>query len=221
MLVKIIFLLVCTFGLVLGLTVITGAQQLGGATKKTQKINAAVLQQLPFADKQDFEDAQRGFIAPLPDQGVIRNQEGQPVWDLSGFSFIKEGAAAPETVNPSLWRQSQLLTYAGLFQVIDRVYQVRGADASNINFIEGDTGIIVVDPLISAETARAALNLYYQHRPQKPVVAVIYTHSHVDHYGGVKGVVSEDDVKAGKVKIIAPEGFLKAALDENVMAGTP
>ena len=183
-------------------------------------INAAVLQQLPFADKQDFEDARRGFIAPLPDSGVIRNKEGKPVWDLSGFSFIKEGAAAPETVNPSLWRQSQLLTYAGLFQVTDRVYQVRGADASNINFIEGDTGIIVVDPLISAECARAALNLYYQHRPQKPVVAVIYSHSHVDHYGGVKGVVSEDDVKAGKVKIIAPEGFLKAALDENVMAGT-
>ena len=139
---------------------------------------------------------------------------------MSSFSFIKEDAAAPETVNPSLWRQSQLLMSAGLFQVTDRVYQVRGADASNINFIEGDTGIIVVDPLISAETARAALNLYYQHRPRKPVMAVIYTHSHVDHYGGVKGVVSEDDVKAGKVKIIAPEGFLKAALDENVMAGT-
>jgi alkyl sulfatase BDS1-like metallo-beta-lactamase superfamily hydrolase len=207
-------------GLVLGLAMAVGAQQGGGADTATKKINAAVLHQLPFADKQDFEDARRGLIAPLPDNGVIRDKEGKPVWDLSGFSFIKEEAAAPETVNPSLWRQSQLLMYTGLFQVTDRVYQVRGADASNINFIEGDTGIIVVDPLISAETARAALNLYYQHRPQKQVVAVIYSHSHVDHYGGVKGVVSEDDVKAGKVKIIAPEGFLKAALDENVMAGT-
>ncbi|MGD0827918.1 MAG: alkyl sulfatase dimerization domain-containing protein [Desulfobaccales bacterium] len=183
-------------------------------------INDAVLQQLPFANKRDFEDARRGFIAPLPDNGVIRNQEGKPVWDLSGFSFIKEDAAAPETVNPSLWRQSQLLNYAGLFQVTDRVYQVRGADASNIEFIEGDTGIIMVDPLISAECARAALNLFYQHRPRKPVVAVIYSHSHLDHFGGVKGVISEDDVKAGKIKVIAPEGFLKAALDENVMAGT-
>ncbi len=191
----------------------------GGATAATQKINAAVLQQLPFANQQDFEDARRGFIAPLPDNGVIRDQEGNPVWDMSGFSFIQEGAAAPETVNPSLWRQSQLLTYAGLFQVVDRVYQVRGADASNIEFIEGDTGIIVVDPLISMECARTALELYYQHRPKKPVVAVIYTHSHLDHYGGVKGVVSTDDVKTGKVKIIAPDGFMKAAVDENVMAG--
>ncbi len=141
--------------------------KIGGATTDTQKINAAVLQRLPFANQQDFEDARRGFIAPLPDNGVIRNQEGKPVWDMGGFSFIREDAAAPETVNPSLWRQSQLLMYAGLFQVADRVYQVRGADASNIEFIEGDTGIIVVDPLISVECARAALNLYYQHRPQK------------------------------------------------------
>jgi alkyl sulfatase BDS1-like metallo-beta-lactamase superfamily hydrolase len=211
-------LMVTVLSLVVGLAV-AGAQQPGSASASTKKNNAELLPQLPFADKHDFEDAKRGFIAPLPDNGVIRDKNGKPVWDLSSFSFIKEGAAAPETVNPSLWRQSQLLTYAGLFQVTDRVYQVRGADASNINFIEGDTGIIVVDPLISAETAKAALDLYYQHRPKKPVLAVIYSHSHVDHYGGVKGVVSEDDVKAGKVKIIAPEGFLKAALDENVMAG--
>jgi len=206
--------------LVLGLALAAGAQPGGDAADSTKKINAALLQQLPFADRQDFEDARRGFIAPLPDGGVIRTKEGKPVWDLSSFSFIKEGATAPDTVNPSLWRQSQLLMYAGLFQVSDRVYQVRGADASNITFIEGDTGLIVVDPLISVETARAALELYYQHRPKKPVAAVIYTHSHVDHYGGVKGVVSEEEIKAGRVKIIAPEGFLKAALDENVMAGT-
>lgn len=190
------------------------------AAPSTQKLNTGVLQQLPFADQQDFEDARRGFIAPLPEGGVIRAKEGKPVWDLSSFSFIQEEAAAPETVNPSLWRQSQLLTHAGLFKVIDRVYQVRGADASNITFIEGDTGLIVVDPLISVECARTALDLYDRHRPKRPVVAVIYTHSHLDHYGGVKGVVSEDDVKAGTVKIIAPDGFLKAAIDENVMAGT-
>ena len=213
-------LLVCGFGLVLGLAAVAGAQLNGEASGTTKKINAGILQQLPLTDKQDFDDARRGFIAPLPDGGVIRDKDGKTVWDINAFSFIKEGAPAPDIVNPSLWRQSQLLTYAGLFKVTDRVYQVRGADASNINFIEGDTGIIVVDPLISVECARAALDLYYQHRPKKPVVAAIYSHSHTDHYGGVKGVVSEDDVKAGKVKIIAPDGFMKAAVDENVMAGT-
>ena len=214
-----LILMLAVLGLGMGLTVIAGAQPGGEAAGPTKKHNAAVLQQLPFADKQDFEDARGGFIAPLPNGGVIRDQKGQPVWDLSELSFIKPETAAPDTVNPSLWRQSQLLMHTGLFKVIDRIYQVRGADLSNITFIEGDTGIIVVDPLISVETARAALELYYQHRPQKPVVAVIYTHSHVDHFGGVKGVVSEAEVKAGKVKIIAPDGFLKAATDENVMAG--
>ena len=213
-------LMVGVLGLAPCLAMAAWAQTGGAASGTTKKINAGVLQQLPFTDRQDFEDARRGFIAPLPDGGVIRDKDGKPVWDLTSFSFIKEGAPAPDPVNPSLWRQSQLLTYAGLFKVIDRVYQVRGADASNINFIEGDTGIIVVDPLISVECARAALDLYYQHRPKKPVVAVIYSHSHTDHYGGVKGVVSEDDVKAGKVKVIAPDGFMKAAVDENVMAGT-
>ncbi len=207
-------------GLLLGLVVAAGAQEPGGASASTKKLNAGVLRQLPFPDRQDFEDARRGFMAPLPDGGAIRDKGGKPVWNLGDFAFIKEDEAAPETVNPSLWRQSQLLTHAGLFKVIDRVYQVRGADASNITFIEGDTGIIVVDPLISVECARAALDLYYQHRPKKPVAAVIYTHSHVDHFGGVKGVVSGEDVNAGKVKIIAPDGFIKAAVDENVMAGT-
>jgi alkyl sulfatase BDS1-like metallo-beta-lactamase superfamily hydrolase len=204
----------------LGLAWAAAPDQGGGVSPATKKNNADFLEKLPLADKQDFEDAKRGFIAPLSGNGVIRNQEGRAVWDLSGFSFIKPDAAPPETVNPSLWRQSQLLTYAGLFKVIDRVYQVRGADASNITFIEGDTGIIVVDPLISVECARMALALYYEHRTQKPVKAVIYTHSHVDHFGGVKGVVTEEEVKDGKVKIIAPDGFLKAATDENVMAGT-
>jgi len=157
----------CSVGLVLGLAVLAGAQQLGEASDHTQKIQAGVLQQLPFADQKDFADARKGFIAPLPDGGVIRGQDGQPVWDLSGFGFIKAGAAAPETVNPSLWRQSQLQMAAGLFKVCDRVYQVRGADASNITFIEGDTGLIVVDPLISTECAKTALDLYYQHRPEK------------------------------------------------------
>lgn len=212
-------LMIGSISMVLCLAPIAGAQPGGEASKQTKEVNAGVLKKLPFADKQDFADAERGFIAPLPNRGVIPGKDGKPVWDLSRFAFIKQEAEAPDTVNPSLWRQSQLLMHAGLFKVTDRLYQVRSADLSNITFIEGDSGVIVVDPLISVETARASLKLYYQHRPQKPVVAVIYTHSHIDHFGGVRGVVSEEEVKAGKVKIIAPAGFLKAALDENVMAG--
>lgn len=189
------------------------------ASNATKTANAKFLDELPFNDMQDFEDAKRGFIAPLPDGGVIKNAKGEPVWDLSKFAFIKEGAPAPDTVNPSLWRQAQKIMLGGLFKVDERIYQVRAADLSNITFIEGDAGIIVVDPLVSAETAKATLDLYYQHRPKRPIVAVIYSHSHVDHFGGVKGVVSEEDVKSGKVKILAPEGFLDHAVAENVMAG--
>jgi alkyl sulfatase BDS1-like metallo-beta-lactamase superfamily hydrolase len=189
------------------------------ATDVTKKANAQVLKKLPFTNKQDFEDAKRGFIAPLPNKGVIKNDKGQVVWDLTRFAFIKQDAPAPDTVNPSLWRQSQLVIQGGLYKVVDGLYQVRTAYLSNLTIIEGKDGLIVVDPLISAETAKAALDLYYQHRPKKPVVAVVHSHSHVDHYGGVRGVVSEKDVKAGKVKIYAPEGFLEAAVAENVLAG--
>ena len=190
------------------------------AAEATKAHNAKLLDLLPFANKQDIEDATQGFIAPLPDKGVINNDKGQPVWDMRNFQFILDQEEAPDTVNPSLWRQSRLVMQGGLFKVVDGLYQVRNADLSNLTIYEGKTGIILADPLVSAETAKAALELYYQHRPRKPVVAVIFSHSHVDHYGGVRGVVSEDDVKAGKVKIIAPEGFLEAAVAENVLAGT-
>ena len=177
------------------------------ATEHTKKANAAFARTLPFADKRDFDDARKGLIAPLPGGGVVKNSEGRVVLDPRRYDFIKPDGDAPDTVNPSLWRQAQLLSLTGLFKVTEQIYQVRGYDVSNITFIEGKDGVTVVDPLVSRETARAALDLYYQHRPKKPVVAVIYTHSHVDHYGGVRGVVSEADVKAGKVKVIAPEHF--------------
>jgi len=189
------------------------------ATEATKATNARILRELPFSNTQDFKDAKRGFIAPLPDGGVIKNAKGQPVWDLTEFSFIKEGEKAPDTVNPSLWRQSQLIMMDGLFKVTDHIYQVRNADLSNMTIIEGEKGITIADPLVSAETAKAALDLYYQHRPKKPVVAVIYSHSHVDHFGGVRGVVDEKDVKAGKVRIFAPAGFMEHAVAENVFAG--
>ncbi len=189
----------------------------GDATDATRASNAAVLQQLDFTDRQDFEDAQRGFVATTPDL-QLKNAQGRTVWTLQGFDFLK-GDTAPATVNPSLWRQAQLNQFNGLFKVVDRVYQVRGFDLSNMTIVEGDKGLILIDPLLSSETAEAAMALYYQHRPRKPVLAVIYTHSHGDHFGGVKGVISEDDVRAGKVRVIAPDGFLAEAASENVYAG--
>jgi linear primary-alkylsulfatase len=189
------------------------------ATAFTRATNQALLNQLPFEDRRDFEDATRGFMAPLPGNGVIKADDGRVVWDMTRFDFIEDGSPAPDTVNPSLWRQAQLIVKGGLFKVVERLYQVRNADLSNLTIVEGDRGLILFDPLISAETAKAALDLYYEHRPRKPVVAVVFSHSHVDHYGGVKGVVSEEDVKAGRVMIVAPVGFLKAAVAENVLAG--
>ena len=189
------------------------------ATDATRAANAELLKILPFDDTSDFADAKRGLIAPLPPE-MIKGQSGNLIWDPQQYSFIKEGAEAPATVNPSLWRQSQLINMSGLFEVTDGIYQVRNLDLSNMTIIEGKDGITIVDPLVSAETAKVALDLYRKHRGDKPVKAVIYTHSHVDHYGGVRGVVDEADVASGKVKIYAPEGFLEAAVAENVMAGT-
>ena len=188
------------------------------ATQQTIKIHNAVKDYLPFDDTVSFINARKGFMAPLPNI-IITDENGKMVWDPNQYAFIKDNSDAPVTVNPSLWRQSKLVAISGLFKVTDRIYQVRNYDLSNITFIEGEKGIIVLDPLISAETAKAGLELYYKNRPQKPIVAVIYSHSHVDHFGGVKGVVSEDDVNSGKVKIYAPKGFLEHALVENVMAG--
>lgn len=189
------------------------------ASPFTLALNREVFDSLPFEDERDFEEASRGLVAPLP-EGHVLKPNGDFVFDPSRLDFAKGRSEAPETVNPSLWRQVRLIAEGGLFKVCDRLYQVRGFDISNLTVIEGDTGLIVVDPLISAETAAAALDLYFQHRPARPVVAVIHSHSHVDHYGGVRGVVDEADVISGKVKIIAPEGFLEAAVSENVMAGT-
>jgi alkyl sulfatase BDS1-like metallo-beta-lactamase superfamily hydrolase len=190
------------------------------ASEFTKQLNRAVLGELPFDYTKDFEDAARGFIAPLLNEGKVTNTDGQLVYDATKLDFVTDGLTAPDTVNPSLWRNAQLIKKGGLFKVVDRLYQVRGQDLSNLTIVEGDSGLILFDPLISAEAARAALDLYFEHRPRKEVVAVVHSHSHIDHYGGVKGVVDEADVKAGKVRIIAPVGFLEAAVAENVLAGT-
>ncbi|MCE1493448.1 MBL fold metallo-hydrolase [Enterobacter hormaechei] len=188
------------------------------ATATTRQANNALYKKLPFADKTDFENAHKGFIAPLP-QNMIKGEQGNVIWNPAKYDFVKEGEKAPDTVNPSLWRQSQLINIGGMFKVTDGVYQIRNLDLSNMTIIEGEKGITVIDPLLSAEPAKEALDLYYANRGKKPVVAVVITHSHVDHYGGLRGVVDEADVKSGKVKIYAPEGFMKEAVSENIMAG--
>jgi alkyl sulfatase BDS1-like metallo-beta-lactamase superfamily hydrolase len=172
---------------------------------------------LPFDDTRDFADADRGFIAAL-EPCVVTAADGRVVWDNDVYAFLS--GDAPTSVHPSLWRQSTLAAKQGLYEVVEGIYQVRGLDLSNISFIEGVTGVIVIDPLVCTETAAAALALYRAHRGDRTVSAVIYTHSHVDHFGGVLGVTSQADVDAGKVAVLAPEGFLDHAVQENVYAGT-
>lgn len=193
-----------------------GAQAAEVPSITTKAAQARLKADLPFADRQDFDFASRGFVATRSDP-LIKRADGGVAWDLNAFAFLK--GEAPDSVNPSLWRQAQLLSMNGLFQVSDHIWQVRGFDLANITFIEGKTGWIIIDPLTTVETAKAALELANAKLGARPVVAVIYTHSHVDHFGGVRGVVDEKDVAAGKVRIIAPQGFLEEAVSENVIAG--
>src|SRR5206468_2509064 len=188
------------------------------ASPSTAALNHAVLDALPFTDTQDFDEARRGFLATLPEV-EIKNDQGRVVWTLRDYSFLAD-EHAPATVNPSLWRLARLNLNHGLFQVTDRIYQIRGFDVSNMTLIEGDRGLVVVDPLMSTEVARAGLELYTQHRGRRPIVAVIYSHSHTDHYGGVRGVVDERDVSAGRVEVWAPDRFMQEVVSETVLAGT-
>jgi alkyl sulfatase BDS1-like metallo-beta-lactamase superfamily hydrolase len=203
--------------LIAALLLAVPAQAAEAPSAATRAAQARLRAELPFEDRQDFDFAGRGFVATRADP-VIRRADGGVVWDLSAYDFLK--GEAPDSVNPSLWRQAQLLSMHGLFQVSERIWQVRGFDISNITFVAGDTGWIIIDPLTSVEAARAALDLANARLGERPVVAVIYTHSHTDHFGGVRGVIDEKDVAAGRVQVIAPEGFLKEAVSENVIAGT-
>ena len=188
-----------------------------GATANTERANAAVRQAMTMNDKQDFEDATRGLMAQLKDP-IVKAADGRVVWNTQRYEFVK--GDPPATVNPSLWREQKLNTAAGLFKVVDGVYQIRGYDMANMTLVEGASGWIVIDTLFTEDAARAGLKLAMETlKSSKPVVAVIYTHSHVDHFGGVRGVVDEADVRSGKVKLIAPEGFMDNAIAENVLAG--
>lgn len=183
----------------------------------TVRANQAVAKALDLGNQQDFEDANRGFIATV-EQLVINNAEGEPVWNLPAYDFIQ--GEAPASVNPSLWRQASINNINGLFKVTDRIYQVRGYDLANMSIIEGDSGWIIVDPLTAKETSAAALALAREHLGEKPIVAVIFTHSHIDHFGGIFGVISEQQYNAGDIRIIAPVGFMDEATSENIIAGT-
>lgn len=191
--------------------------QSNAPTPHIETANTQLTGSLPFEDTADFDDADRGFLGAL-EPCVIRAADGRVVWDNDSYAFLS--GQAPASVHPSLWRQSQLAAKQGLYEVVEGVYQVRGLDLSNISFIESDTGVIVIDPLISTETAAAALALYRQHRGDRAVRAVIYTHSHVDHFGGVLGVTTQAEVDAGQVAVLAPEGFIGHAVQENIYAGT-
>ena len=188
------------------------------ATPISRARNRAVLDALPFGDRQDFEDARRGFIGTLPEV-EITNAQGRVVWSLKDYAFLA-AEDAPPTVNPSLWRQARLNMENGLFRVTEGIYQIRGFDLSNMTLIEGERGVIVIDPLISTEVARAGLELYFEHRGRRTVTAVIYSHSHTDHYGGVRGVLDEAAVQAGTAIVIAPDRFMEEVVSESVLAGT-
>jgi alkyl sulfatase BDS1-like metallo-beta-lactamase superfamily hydrolase len=176
-----------------------------------------MLKVLPFDDTADFDDAARGFLGTI-ENAKITSAQGRAVWSLEDYGFLSS-EQAPATVNPSLWRQSRLNMQHGLFEVVPGVYQVRGLDIANMTLIEGDTGVIVVDTLTSIEGARAGMALYFKHRGARPVAAVIFTHTHTDHWGGARGVLEEEVLAGGRVPIIAPNFFMEHAVSENIIAG--
>ncbi|WP_068165898.1 alkyl/aryl-sulfatase [Rhodococcus phenolicus] len=187
-------------------------------TPSTTASNREAVHRYDMDDRQDFTDARRGLIAELP--GNVVGPDGSVIFDPHDFDFIGDDAEAPDSVEPSLWRQSQLMKHGGLYKVTEGLYQVRNNDIANLTVIEGEDGIVVVDCMAGVESARQGMSLLREHVTDKPVVAVIYTHTHIDHYGGVKGVVDAEDVASGKVPIIAPgHQFDKYAIGENVVAG--
>lgn len=188
------------------------------ATKFTKQENEKIKEILNFEDKRDFEDASRGFIATWPNDKIV-DKNGKVVWDFNAFKFISKEGNTPDTVNPSLWRQAKINNIHGLFEVTPGIYQVRGFDLSNITFMRGDKGWVVIDVCTSGEIAAAAYKLLKENVADLPITGVVFTHSHVDHFGGILGIVSDEEVKSGKVKVLAPAHFFKESISENVMAG--
>jgi alkyl sulfatase BDS1-like metallo-beta-lactamase superfamily hydrolase len=187
------------------------------ASDATRRRNREAAEGLPPDGGEDLAEAERGLVARF-EPARVENHDGKVVWDLDSYAFL--GEEPPETANPSLWRQSRLNQIAGLFEMAPGFYQLRGFDLSNMHVVEGTDGIVVIDPLISVETAAAALALYREHRGKRPVTGLVYTHSHIDHFGGAAGIVSPKEVAEREIPVLAPEGFLHHAVSENVYAGT-
>ncbi len=187
----------------------------GTVTEETAAHNRAVAERLPLDDQSDFEDARRGLLAQL--EGDILNADGTVAWQVEAFDFLE--SEPPASVNPSLWRQSQLTAIHGLFEVVPGIYQLRGYDLSVMTLIAGESGWIVIDPLLTPAPAKAGLELANRTLGERPVVAVLYTHSHGDHFGGVLGVTTREALAAGEVEIIAPAGFTAETVGESVLAG--
>lgn len=189
----------------------------GQPTPVTAAANAAVAARLPIDDPEDMANATRGYLAKIEAEAIL-NEDGSVAWSNTRFDFMQD-EAAPASVNPSLWRQGQLNRIHGLFEVVDGVYQIRGYDLSTMTIIRGDTGWIIVDPLLTPATARAGLALANETLGARPVTGILFTHSHADHFGGVRGIVTDAEIAAGGVTVIAPEGFTTEAVSENVLAG--
>lgn len=189
----------------------------GVATEATRNANAAVAERLPLDDQSDFVDARRGRIAQIEDD-AIRGTDGSVIWAIQGHQFLR--GEAPDTANPSLWRQSLLAAEHGLFEVTEGIWQVRGYDLSVMTVIEGERGWIIVDPLTTTETGAAALQLVNDTLGERPVTGMIYTHSHADHFGGARGIIDEAEIAARNVPVLAPIGFSETAVTENLLAGT-
>ncbi len=187
-------------------------------SKFTIELRKGISATLPFEDKRDFDEAKKGFIAEPPFLKIMADA-GNVAWDMGSYQWLLQAKDFP-SIHASLQRQAVLNMAYGLYEVLPgKIYQVRGFDLANISFIKGDTGWIVFDPLTAKETARAALEFINEKLGKRPVLGVVYSHSHVDHFGGVRGVADEADVVSGKVKVIAPEGFMQAAIEENVFSG--
>ena len=187
------------------------------ATEHSARANGAFADGLALTDPADLERVRRGRIGGLDRLVVHHDGHGRPILDTAEWDFLDD--EAPPTVNPSLWRQARLNREHGLYELLPGVYQVRGYDLANLSLIRGETGWIVIDPLTSTETARAAMDLVREHLGDRPVTAVIYTHSHIDHFAGLAGVIDLDDLVARAVPVVAPKGFLVEAVSENVIAG--
>ncbi len=209
-------LLIAAAGLLCGCSKSTGVGGAAGdATPTTVATNAEFSAKLNLKDPQEFEDARRGLMARPT--GQIRNAQGQVIRDFDAFKFLDGGA--PPTVNPSLWRHAILDEQIGLFKVTEHIYQLRGFDNANLTLIEGKTGWIVVDALGNRESAAAAMAFAAQHLGKKPVTALVLTHSHIDHFGGVLGVISPQEIAERKIPVVAPAGFMEEATSENILVG--